>query len=163
MKIFLKQHANLGINEIKGGTEVWSEFQDAFREMDKYRAMVVKRSEDTARTIAYSIFKAKNDSVTKEKLERQKKIVLQEIREKIQEDTLVIKIASGERRVKLNELNYKIDKKQIEVDVPLNVIGTHFVKINLHKKVTWWFVAVEISSINNINDFIIQTLWVPNV
>lgn len=32
--------------------------------------------------------------------------VLQEIKEKIQEDTLVIKIASGERRVKLNELNY---------------------------------------------------------
>ncbi len=66
-----KQQANLTINEIKGGTEVWSEFQDAFREMDKYRAMVVKRSEDTARTIAYSIFKAKNDSVTKEKLEYQ--------------------------------------------------------------------------------------------
>lgn len=66
-----KQHANLSINEVKGGTEVWSEFQDAFREMDKYRAMVVKRSEDTARTIAYSIFKAKNDSVTKEKLNYQ--------------------------------------------------------------------------------------------
>ncbi len=66
-----KQHANLSINEIKGGTEVWAEFQDAFREMDKYRAMVVKRSEDTARTIAYSIFKAKNDSVTKEKLNYQ--------------------------------------------------------------------------------------------
>ena len=66
-----RQHANIGINEIKGGSEIWSELQDAFHEMDKYRAMVVKRSEDTARTIAYSIFKAKNDSVTKEKLDYQ--------------------------------------------------------------------------------------------
>lgn len=66
-----RQQAKIGINEIKGGTEVWSEFQDAFVEMDKYRAMVVKRSEDTARTIAYSIFKAKNDAVTKEKLDYQ--------------------------------------------------------------------------------------------
>ncbi|MBQ4560861.1 MAG: hypothetical protein IJA55_00845 [Clostridia bacterium] len=62
-----KQNAKLGIDEIKGGTEVWAEFQDAFREMDKYRAMVTKRCEDTARTIAYAIFKAKNDSITKEK------------------------------------------------------------------------------------------------
>ena len=66
-----KQTAKLGIDEIKGGTEVWAEFQDAFREMDKYRAMILKRCEDTARTIAYSIFKAKNDAVTKEKLNYQ--------------------------------------------------------------------------------------------
>ena len=66
-----KQAASLAIGEIKGGTEVWGEFQDAFREMDKYRAMIAKRSEDTARTIAYSIFKAKNDAVTKEKLNYQ--------------------------------------------------------------------------------------------
>lgn len=66
-----KQNAKLGIDEIKGGTEVWSEFQDAFREMDKYREMVAKRSEDTARTIAYSIFKAKNDGITKDKLNYQ--------------------------------------------------------------------------------------------
>ena len=36
---------------------------------------------------------------------------------------------------KLNELDYKIDKKQIEIDGSLNVLGTHYVKINLHKKV----------------------------
>lgn len=36
---------------------------------------------------------------------------------------------------KLNELNYKVDKKQIIIDNPLNVLGTHIVKINLHKKV----------------------------
>ena len=36
---------------------------------------------------------------------------------------------------KLNELNYKIDKKQIVIDGSLNSIGTHYVKLNLHKKV----------------------------
>ena len=36
---------------------------------------------------------------------------------------------------KLNELDYKIDKKQIEIDGSLNVLGTHYVKINLHKKI----------------------------
>lgn len=36
---------------------------------------------------------------------------------------------------KLTELNYKIDKKQIKLDVPLNALGTHYVTINLHKKV----------------------------
>ena len=66
-----KQNARLCIEDITGGSEAWSQFQDAYREMDKYRAMVAKRSEDTARTIAYSIFKAKNDAVTKEKLNYQ--------------------------------------------------------------------------------------------
>ena len=36
---------------------------------------------------------------------------------------------------KLSELNYKIDKKQILIDAPLNVLGTHIVNVNLHKKV----------------------------
>lgn len=36
---------------------------------------------------------------------------------------------------KLNELGYKIDKKQIKEDLPLNVLGTHYVTIDLHKKV----------------------------
>ena len=36
---------------------------------------------------------------------------------------------------KLNELDFKIDKKQIIIDNPLNVLGTHLVNINLHKKV----------------------------
>lgn len=66
-----RQSAQLVINDIQGGSEVWSAFQDAYREMDKYRAMIVKRSDDTARTIAYSIFKAKNESVTKDKQDYQ--------------------------------------------------------------------------------------------
>ena len=36
---------------------------------------------------------------------------------------------------KLNELGYNIDKKKIVLDNQLNTLGTHNVKINLHKKV----------------------------
>ena len=37
---------------------------------------------------------------------------------------------------KLEKLGYKIDKKKIVLDSPLNTLGYHEVKINLHKKVT---------------------------
>jgi hypothetical protein len=73
----VKDHAELNgqkntatglIDEIKGDNDVWNSFADAYKEMRKYHAMIIKRCEDSARSIAYSIFKAKNDSVTKEKL-----------------------------------------------------------------------------------------------
>ena len=66
-----KQQTQQLIGEISGGREVWETFQDAYREMMKYRLMVEKRCEDTARTIAYSVFKTKNDSATKDKLKHQ--------------------------------------------------------------------------------------------
>lgn len=77
-----RDSAKQNIGEITGGTEVWSAFQDAFREMDKYRAMIIKRCEDTSRTIAYSIFKAKNESITKEKLNYQLETYLRDEEEK---------------------------------------------------------------------------------
>ena len=36
---------------------------------------------------------------------------------------------------RINILGYNIDKKQINLPSPLNTIGTHYVKINLHKQV----------------------------
>ena len=36
---------------------------------------------------------------------------------------------------KLNELGYKIDKKQITLKSSLDTLGTHEVEIKLHKKV----------------------------
>ena len=67
------------INEVEiGSKQAAEELQDAYREMEKYKDMVVKRSEDTARTIAYSIFKAKNDSITKEKLPHQMETYLRD-------------------------------------------------------------------------------------
>ena len=36
---------------------------------------------------------------------------------------------------KLSSLGYDIDKKKIIIDSPLNTIGVHYIRINLHKKV----------------------------
>lgn len=35
----------------------------------------------------------------------------------------------------LTKKGYNIDKKKILIDVPLNVLGNHFVEVELHKKV----------------------------
>ncbi len=37
----------------------------------------------------------------------------------------------------LSKMGYNIDKKKIEVDTDINTLGTHSVKINLHKKVSF--------------------------
>jgi len=45
-------------------------------------------------------------------------------------------ISSKQIHEELEKLGYKIDKKKIELDTPINSLGYHEVKINLHKKVT---------------------------
>ena len=62
-----KMQAETLINDISGGADSWSGFQDAYIEMDKYRALAQKHKEDAARNIAYTIFKAKNDTATTDK------------------------------------------------------------------------------------------------
>ena len=67
-----KQQASGLINDVEvGKKEAAEDLQTAFGEVEKYKDMVVKRSEDTGRTIAYTIFKAKNDSATKDRLPHQ--------------------------------------------------------------------------------------------
>ena len=44
-------------------------------------------------------------------------------------------ISSKQIEEKLTSLGYNIDKKKIKADTSLNLLGTHYVKIELHKKV----------------------------
>ena len=44
-------------------------------------------------------------------------------------------ISSKQIEEKLASLGYNIDKKKIKADTSLNLLGTHYVKIELHKKV----------------------------
>lgn len=62
-----KQITINSISRIEGGEESWVLLQEAYRELDKYRAMIVRRSEDAAQTIAYTMFKAPNANVTVDK------------------------------------------------------------------------------------------------
>lgn len=49
------------INDIEvGKKEAKEDLQSAFMEVEKYKDMVMRRSEDSGRTIAYTIFRAKN-------------------------------------------------------------------------------------------------------
>ena len=52
------------------------------------------------------------------------------------DDQVFGSISSKQIHEKLEKLGYKIDKKKIELDTPINSLGYHEVKINLHKKVT---------------------------
>ena len=44
-------------------------------------------------------------------------------------------ISSKQIMQELENLGYKIDKKKIVIDTPINTLGFHDVKLNLHKKV----------------------------
>lgn len=51
------------------------------------------------------------------------------------EDRVFGTISSKQISDKLSELGYKIDKKNIFVDSPIDSLGNHIVKIKLHKEV----------------------------
>lgn len=89
-----------------------------------------------------------NDDIKKRELQEEKAInEANALKSKIEKITVVFDVKTGkEGKVfgnistkqiseKLNELGYAIDKKKIVTDSQLNTLGTHNVKINLHKKV----------------------------
>lgn len=69
------------------------------------------------------------------------------IKEKLQKENIIFNVKTGKNskvfgnistkqiEEKLKELGYNIDKKKIILDISLNSLGTHNVKIILHKKV----------------------------
>lgn len=71
-----------------------------------------------------------------------------DIKSKLEKEDLVFNVKSGKdgktfgsistKQIceKLSSLGYTIDKKKIEQDTPINTLGVHNVKINLHKKVS---------------------------
>jgi len=70
-----------------------------------------------------------------------------EIKNKLEKENLLFKVNTGKdgkvfgnissKQIedKLKTMGYTIDKKKISIDNPLNTLGTHNIKITLHKKV----------------------------
>ena len=70
-----------------------------------------------------------------------------EIKEKLKDTVLSFKVKTGTKdhvfgtistkqiASELEKKGYKIDKKKIIIDTPINTLGYHNIKINLHKKV----------------------------
>ena len=44
-------------------------------------------------------------------------------------------ISSKQINEELTKLGYKIDKKNININIPINTLGAHIISINLHKKI----------------------------
>lgn len=76
------------------------------------------------------------------------------IKKKLENKNIKFKVKTGEMdRVfgsistkqiseELSKIGYDIDKKKIEVENDVNTLGTHKVKVNLHKKVSFYINVV---------------------
>ncbi len=89
-----------------------------------------------------------SNELDKRKLEEEKLIkAMQEMRDKIIRENITFKVKTGamdkvfgnvsskQIAEELNKMGYKVDKKQIQIDSPLDTLGVHNVTIELHKKV----------------------------
>ena len=73
--------------------------------------------------------------------------IANEVKNKLEKETIKFNVKVGkESKVfgsistkqiaeELKKIGYNIDKKNIKIDIPLASLGTHIVKISLHKKV----------------------------
>lgn len=89
-----------------------------------------------------------SNELDKRKLEEEKLIkAMQEMRDKIIRENIIFKVKTGamdkvfgnvsskQIAEELNKMGYKVDKKQIQIDSPLDTLGVHNVTIELNKKV----------------------------
>ena len=133
--IFIKDLKKQGkVNEIK---EVSDGYATNFLIKNGYAVKYTKTSNEILNTnLKNAAIEEENNikEATKLKNELEKKEIVFSV--KSGKDGRVFgTISTKQISEKLMELDYKIDKKQIEIDGSLNVLGTHYVKINLHKKV----------------------------
>ena len=134
--IFIKDLKKQGkVNEIK---EVSDGYATNFLIKNGYAVKYTKTSNEILNTNLKNaaIEEEKNiKEATKIKNELEKKEIVFNVKSGADGRTFGT-ISTKQISEKLNELKYKVDKKQIIIDNPLNVLGTHYVKVNLHKKVT---------------------------
>ncbi len=89
-----------------------------------------------------------SNELDKRKQEEEKLIKeMQEMRDKIIRENITFKVKTGamdkvfgnvsskQIAESLNKMGYKVDKKQIQIDAPLDTLGVHNVTVELHKKV----------------------------
>lgn len=133
--IFIKDLKKQGkVNEIK---EVSDGYATNFLIKNGYAVKYTKTSNEILNTsIKNAAIEEENNikEATKIKNELEKKEIIFNVKSGADGRTFGT-ISTKQIAEKLNEMGYKIDKKQIEIDLALNVVGTHYIKVNLHKKV----------------------------
>ena len=133
--IFIKDLKKQGnVNEIK---EVSDGYATNFLIKNGYAVKYTKTSNEILNTsLKNKAIQEENDIKEATKLKQQLEKIELVFNVKSGKDGRTFgTISTKQISEKLNELNYKIDKKQIVIDGSLNSIGTHYVKLNLHKKV----------------------------
>ena len=133
--IFIKDLKKQGkVNEIK---EVSDGYATNFLIKNGYAVKYTKTSNEILNTsLKNKAIQEENDIKESNKLKQQLEKIELVFNVKSGKDGRTFgTISTKQISEKLSELNYKIDKKQIIIDGSLNVIGTHYVKLNLHKKV----------------------------
>ena len=133
--IFIKDLKNQGkVDEIK---EVADGYATNFLIKNGYAVKYTKTSNERL-----------NDDIKNRAIKEENDIKkANEIKIKLEKENLLFKVNTGkEGKVfgnistkqiedKLKALGYTVDKKKIKIDSPLNTLGTHNIKIALHKKV----------------------------
>ena len=89
-----------------------------------------------------------SNELDKRKQEEEKLVKeMQEMRDKIIRENITFKVKTGamdkvfgnvsskQIAESLNKMGYKVDKKQIQIEAPLDTLGVHNVTVELHKKV----------------------------
>lgn len=133
--IFIKDLKKQGkVNEIK---EVSDGYATNFLIKNGYAVKYTKTSNEILNTsLKNKAIQEENDIKEATKLKQQLEKIELVFNVKSGKDGRTFgTISTKQISEKLNELKYKIDKKQIIIDGSLNTIGTHYVKLNLHKKV----------------------------
>ena len=133
--IFIKDLKKQGkVDEIK---EVSDGYATNFLIKNGYAVKYTKASNDRL-----------NDDIKKRNDKEKADIKLaNEIKKKLENENLIFEMSSGKggktsgsissKQIseKLTDIGYKIDKKEINIDLPINSIGIHIIKVMLHKEV----------------------------
>ena len=134
--IFIKDLKKQGkINEIK---EVSDGYATNFLIKNGYAVKYTKTSND----------RLNEDIKTNQEKESREVANANNLKIALEKENIVFKVKAGtsgktfgnistkQISEELSKCGYNIDKKKINIDIPLNSIGTHYVKIQLHKTVT---------------------------
>lgn len=133
--IFIKDLKKQGkVDEIK---EVADGYATNFLIKNGYAVKYTKASNDRL-----------NDDIKKRNDKEKADIKLaNEIKKKLEKENLVFEMSSGKdgktsgsissKQIaeKLSDIGYKIDKKEININLPINSIGIHIIKVVLHREV----------------------------
>ncbi len=82
--------------------------------------------------------KQQEEELVKEMQAMRDKIIRENITFKVKTgamDKVFGNVSSKQIAESLNKIGYKVDKKQIQIDAPLDTLGVHNVTVELHKKV----------------------------